>query len=163
MIFTPEELAQVRAQAEAEYPAECCGVLLTREGAPADRLLFLCRNIQDELHAKDPVRHPRDSSTAYFIDPKDLLTIGRHEAQGYRVAIIHHSHIDAGAYFSPTDKRNALIDGEPAYPGALYVVLSVAGGTVVGSKAFAWDSHLRDFVPPESDSPELTAGRSGGN
>jgi hypothetical protein len=43
------------------------------------------------------------------------------------------------------------------------VVLSVAGGTVVDSKAFAWDTHLRDFVPRESDSPELTAGRSGGN
>jgi proteasome lid subunit RPN8/RPN11 len=138
-------------------------VLLTREGSPADRLLFLCRNIQDELHAKDPVRHPRDSRTAYFIDPKDLLTIGRQEAQGYRVAVIHHSHIDAGAYFSPTDKRNALIDGEPAYPGALYVVLSVVSGTVVDWNAFAWNPPVRDFVPRESDSPELTAGRNGGN
>ena len=73
MTFTPEELAQIRAQAEAQYPAECCGVLLVRGGAPADRMLLPCRNIQDELHAKDPERHPRDSRTAYFIDPKDLL------------------------------------------------------------------------------------------
>ena len=153
MILTPEEMAQVRAQAEAEYPAECCGVLLAGGSVPADRLLFPCRNIQDELHAKDQVRHPRDSRTAYFIDPKDLLTIGRHEGQGYRVAVIYHSHIDAGAYFSPTDKRNALIDGEPAYPGTLYVVLSVAKGTVVDSKAFAWDPHAREFVPREFEQP----------
>ena len=32
------------------------------------------------------------------------------------MATIYHSHIDAGAYFSETDKRNALVNGEPAYP-----------------------------------------------
>src|SRR2546426_1001569 len=153
MIFTPEEMAQVRAQAEAEYPAECCGVLLMKGSGPADRLLFLCRNIQDELHAKDQVRHPRDSKTAYFIDPKDLLTIGRHEGQGYRVAVIYHSHIDAGAYFSPTDKRNALIDGEPAYPDAVYVVVSVVEGKVVDARAFVWDGTARDFVTAEPAQP----------
>lgn len=153
MIFMPEELAQVQAQAEAEYPAECCGVLLIHAGASVDRLLMPCRNIQDELHAKDPVRHPRDSRTAYFIDPKDLLAIGRREAQGYAVAVIYHSHIDAGAYFSPTDRRNALINGEPAYPEALYVVLSVAKGKVAESRAFVWDPRARDFVPRE---PELS-------
>jgi proteasome lid subunit RPN8/RPN11 len=146
MIFTPEELAQIRAQAEAQYPAECCGVLLVRAAAPADRVLLPCRNIQDELHAKDPERHPRDSRTAYFIDPKDLLAIGRREGQGYSVAVIYHSHIDAGAYFSATDKRNALIDGEPAYPEAVYVVVSVVEGKVVDAQAFVWASATRDFV-----------------
>ena len=153
MILGPEEQAQVRAQAQAEYPAECCGVLLVRGGASPDRLLLACRNIQDELHAKDPARHPRDSRTAYFIDPKDLLTIGRREAQGYSVAVIYHSHIDAGAYFSPTDKHNALMDGEPTYPDAEYVVLSVMAGQVVDSRAFRWDPHSRDFVAHEPERP----------
>jgi len=153
MTFTPEELAQIRAQAEAQYPAECCGVLLVRAGAPADRVLLPCRNIQDELHAKDPERHPRDSRTAYFIDPKDLLAIGRREGQGYGVAVIYHSHIDAGAYFSATDKRNALINGEPAYPEAVYVVLSVVGGKVVDARAFVWDGTTRDFVTAEPAHP----------
>src|SRR5262249_41980466 len=133
MPFTPDESARIRSQAEAEYPAECCGVLLIRDGVPADRLLLPCRNIQDELHAKDPARYARDSRTAYFIDPKDLLTIGRREAEGYQVAVIYHSHIEAGAYFSATDRRNAMIDGEPAYPDALYVVLSVVDRKVVDS------------------------------
>ena len=149
MILTREEMAQVRAQAEAEYPAECCGVLLTRTEAADDRLLLACRNIQDELHAKDPVRHPRDARTAYFIDPKDLLAIGRREAQGYAVAVIYHSHVDAGAYFSPTDKRNALVNGEPAYPRALYVVVSVMAGKAVDAAAFAWDPDALDFVRRE--------------
>ena len=146
MILSADEWARIRAQAEAEYPAECCGVLLVRGGVSPDRLLLPCRNAQDELHAKDPVRHPRAARTAYFIDPKDLLAIGRREAQGYAVAVIYHSHIDAGAYFSPTDKQNALINGEPAYPEATYVVLSVVDKQVVDARAFAWRPGVRDFV-----------------
>lgn len=149
MILTAAELAQATAQAEAEYPSECCGVVLVRSGGAGERLMVPCRNVQDELHAKDPARHPRDSRTAYFIDPKDLLAIGRREAEGYAVAVIYHSHIEAGAYFSPTDRRNALIEGEPAYPDAVYVVLSVVGGRVVDTGAFAWDPVSRDFVPRE--------------
>ena len=144
MIFTSEEMAQVKAQAEAEYPAECCGVLLVGAGDRADRLLLPCRNIQDQLHAKDPVKHPRDSRTGYYIDPVDLLAIGRRE--GYAVAVIYHSHVDVDAYFSPTDKQNALMNGEPAYPEAVYVVLSVVAGKAVSSNAFAWDPRVRDFV-----------------
>ena len=149
MIFLPDELTQIRAQAEAEYPAECCGVLLIKGGAQPDRVLLPCRNIQDELHASDPVKHPRDSRTAYFIDPKDLLTIGRREGQGYDVAVIYHSHIDAGAYFSATDKRNALVNDDPAYPHTVYVVLSVVKGKVADAAAFVWNNTARDFVPAE--------------
>ena len=146
MILTAEEWARVQAQAEVEYPAECCGVLLVREGSPGERLLLPCRNVQGELHAKDPVRHPRDARTAYFIDPKDLLAIGRREAQGFAVAVIYHSHIDAGAYFSPTDKQNALINGEPAYPESIYIVVSVVDKKVADARAFTWRPDMRDFV-----------------
>jgi proteasome lid subunit RPN8/RPN11 len=128
-------------------------VVLEHAARPADRLLVPCRNIQDELHAKDPERHQRDSRTAYYIDPKDLLAIGRREAEGYRVAVIYHSHIDAGAHFSPTDKRNALINGEPAYPDAVYVVVSVVEGAVAGAAAFVWDPTVHDFVPTTWKAP----------
>jgi proteasome lid subunit RPN8/RPN11 len=153
MILTPEELAQVEAHAVAEYPSECCGVLLARGAPGSERLLMSCRNIQNELHAKDPARHPRDARTAYFIDPKDLLAIGRREGEGYRVATIYHSHIDAGAYFSATDRQNALINGEPAYPDAVYVVLSVVERRVVDAAAFVWDPSARDFAPTELRKP----------
>ena len=53
MILTEAELAAIRRQAEAEYPAECCGVVLARPGG-GDRRLHACRNIQDELHGRDP-------------------------------------------------------------------------------------------------------------
>ena len=154
--LTSEEYARVEAQAVTEYPAECCGVVLARPGAAPERLLLPCRNIQDELNRKDPDRHPRNARTAYYIDPRDLLAIGRREAEGYRVATIYHSHIDTGAYFSETDKRNALVNGEPAYPDAVYVVVSVIEGRPNGANAFAWDSARRDFLPVEFTVPSPT-------
>src|SRR5438093_1204645 len=113
--------------------------------APDIRQLIKCRNIQDQLHAKDPQRHPRDARTAYFIDPQDLLKIGRLEGDGFDIAVIYHSHVDAGAYFSPTDKQQALIGGEPTYPAATYIVTSVVGGRAEASAGFRWNSGERDF------------------
>jgi proteasome lid subunit RPN8/RPN11 len=145
VIATAEELAEIRRHAEADYPSECCGVILVR--ADGDRVLMRCRNVQDELHLRNPVEHPRDSRTAYYIDPGDLLAVGRRETQGYEVTVIYHSHCDAGAYFSDTDKRNALFGGEPAYPAANYIVVSVVGGRVVAGGAFRWSPERRDFLP----------------
>src|SRR5207302_9830987 len=124
-IVTAEELEAIRRQAVEKYPRGSSGVILEQGQL---RRLVRCRNIQDELHAKDPQRHPRDARTAYFIDPKDLLRIGRLEGEGYEIAVIYHSHVDAGAYFSPTDRQQAQIGGEPTYPAATYLVTSVLAG-----------------------------------
>lgn len=154
MIVTPAELEAVRRQAVEEYPHESCGVILVGE---ADRRLLPCRNIQDELHARDPERHPRDARTAYYIDPPDLLRIGRLEVEGYAVAVIYHSHVDVGAYFSETDRRQALASGEPLYPEAAYLVTSVINRRVEATAAFRWDGARRDFVPVDLDDPSLAA------
>jgi proteasome lid subunit RPN8/RPN11 len=146
MVLTAAEQEAIRAQAVEEYPFESCGVILARGG---ERRLLRCRNAQNELHARDPVRYPRDARTAYYIDPKDLLRIGDLERQGFGVAVIYHSHVDAGAYFSETDRRQAVMGGEPAYPEAFYVVTSVVRGAVDAVAAFRWEATRRDFVPTE--------------
>jgi proteasome lid subunit RPN8/RPN11 len=150
MIATAEELAAIHAQAVREYPHESCGIILTRG---AERRLMPCRNIQEALHAQDPAQHPRDARTAYHIDPRDLLRVGQLEGQGFAVAVIYHSHIDAGAYFSETDRRQALFGEEPMYPGTAYIVASVRGGAsgpeVDDTAAFRWDPVQRDFTPVE--------------
>ena len=146
MVLTASEQEAIHAQAMEEYPFESCGVILARGG---ERRLLRCRNAQNELHARDPVRYPRDARTAYYIDPKDLLRIGDLERQGFAVAVIYHSHVDAGAYFSDTDRRQAVLGGEPAYPDAVYVVTSVVGGAVDAAAAFRWDAARRDFLAME--------------
>jgi len=143
VILTATELAAVQRHAVEEYPRESCGVIVARDG---ERALLRCRNVQDDLHARDPERYPRDARTAYYIDPADLLRIGRLEADGYTIAVIYHSHVDAGAYFSETDRRQALVGDEPAYPAASYVVTSVVQGRVEAMAAFRWDPHRRDFA-----------------
>lgn len=146
MSVSAQELEAIRRHALEDYPRESCGVVLTRGGL---RRLVRCRNVQDELHAKDPQRHPRDARTAYFIDPQDLLLIGRLEGEGFAVAVIYHSHVEAGAYFSPTDKQQALIGGEALYPEAIYLVTSVVDGRVGTVAGFRWNARERDFLPVE--------------
>lgn len=145
MLLTEAELAAIRRQAEAEYPAECCGVVLVRARPQPERRLHPCRNVQNDLHARDPERFPRDARTAYYIAHEDLLEISRKEAQGYGVEVIYHSHVDAGAYFSETDRRQALVNGHPAYPHATYVVVAVDGGRAVEARAFRWEPDAREF------------------
>jgi proteasome lid subunit RPN8/RPN11 len=150
VILTPAEREAIERQAVEEYPAEACGVVLVRTG---ERRLLRCRNAQNELHARDPGRYPRDARTAYHIADQDRLAMVRLEGQGFAPAVIYHSHVDAGAYFSETDKRQALIGDEPIYPEATYLVLSVVGGRVAGMNAFRWDPGRRDFLPVSSDGP----------
>lgn len=148
-LLTTVELEAIQRHARADYPSECCGVLLVRPGAEGDvdaRRLLACRNIQDELHTRDPGRFPRTARTAYYIAHEDLLEIGRREAEGFEVRVIYHSHVDAGAYFSETDRRNALLDGVPAYPQATYVVVAVAEGRVVDTRAHRFSAETREFV-----------------
>jgi proteasome lid subunit RPN8/RPN11 len=158
MIVTPDELRQIRDHAVSQYPRESCGVIVARSG---ERRLVACRNVQDELHRRDPERYPRDARTAYYIDPSDLLKIGRLEGDGFGVAVIYHSHVDAGAYFSETDRRQALVGGEPAYPEATYVVTSVVEGRVDAVAAFRWDASARDFLATDLgvDADRLTERR----
>jgi [CysO sulfur-carrier protein]-S-L-cysteine hydrolase len=146
VILTEAELGAIRRQAEAEYPAECCGVVLARPGREGERRLHPCRNIQDELHRQDPARHPRGARTAYYMAHEDLIEISRQEVGGWAVHVIYHSHIDTGAYFSETDRRNALIDGQPAYPGATYVVVAVDGGRAGAARAFYWAPQRHEFT-----------------
>ena len=152
-IVSPTELATIQRQAVEEYPEESCGVLLVRAD---ERRLLRCRNVQNELHARDPERNPRTARTAYHIDPQDLLRIGRLESEGFGVAVIYHSHVDAGAYFSETDRRQALIGDDPAYPGTTYLVTAVAAGRVEATSAFRWDQTRRDFLAVGSWGAEIT-------
>lgn len=159
MILTPKEYDAITRQALEEYPREACGVVMSRAGW---RRLLRCRNIQDELHAKDATRHPRDARTAYSIDPQDLLLVGRLESEGFEVAVIYHSHADArergggtGAYFSETDKQRAMLGGEPMYPQATYVVVSVVAGQLEAVAGFRWNPRLADFERVEVGRPGL--------
>jgi proteasome lid subunit RPN8/RPN11 len=149
MVVTDEELKQIKAQAIREYPYECCGVVFARRDS-GYRVLLECRNQQNELHQKDRVNHPRDASMAYSIHHEDLVKIEQFLNQGFDLAVLYHSHVDVGAYFSETDKKAAMLGTEfPSYPDTVYLVMSVRGKGPVhvdDAAAFRWSDEKRDFA-----------------
>src|SRR5207237_1355959 len=87
----------------------------------------------------------RTARNAYYMDPIDALKLNRLADEGFAFGVIYHSHPNAGAYFSETDRGQALIRGEPAYPGAVYVVVSVVGSEVKALAAYRWNVERRVF------------------
>lgn len=159
MLITAEELAAIKRQAIAEYPNECCGVILVRG---RERRHVPCRNVQDQMHTRDPATFPRTARNAYYMDPLDALRLNRMLDEGFAFAVIYHSHPNAGAYFSETDRAQALIRGEPAYPGALYLVVSVVGQEVKALAAYRWNAERRVFERADDgdlDPEEASASR----
>jgi proteasome lid subunit RPN8/RPN11 len=143
--ITPEALAALYAHARREYPRECCGIVFGPKGeARADRAK-VCRNIQDDLHAQDPVAHTRDARTAYNLEAAEIFALQKSLRGDAPAKIVYHSHVEVGAYFSDTDQAAAQFDGEPAYP-VEYVVIDVAQAGVRGAAQFAWDDEARKYV-----------------
>jgi proteasome lid subunit RPN8/RPN11 len=142
--LTPGALAAIYAHARRDYPNECCGIVFGPNAGDADEVRS-CTNTQNELHAEDPVQHPRDAHTAYQLGARDLFALQK-SLRGERPAkIIYHSHVDTGAYFSDTDQAAARMGDEPSYP-VEYVVVDVRADGVREAKQFAWDTERKTYV-----------------
>jgi proteasome lid subunit RPN8/RPN11 len=126
------------------YPDECCGIIT---GNSTKQTVHPCQNIQNRLHSEDPERHPRDARTAYAIDRKEAEKIYA-EAKKNKEDILafYHSHTDLDAYFSDTDKEVQIVFGEPEFPEAVHIVISVRARKVCDIKCFKWDWNKKDFI-----------------
>ena len=151
----PDALAALRRHAREEYPDECCGVVLVLADGSARALRI--RNIQDVMHAKDPEAYPRSARTAYAGHPADLRTaLEQADEPGCRLVAFYHSHPDHDAYFSAEDTAQATPFGEPSYPDALQVVVSVRDRHIHEIKAFVWSDAGAAYVetPLEEEFPK---------
>ncbi len=150
--FVKDCLQDIHRHAIEEYPFECCGIVIGKPGPDGEHILYRCTNIQNRLHEKDPATFTRDARTAFYIDPKELMGILREaEKRGMGIKLFYHSHPEHDAYFSEEDERMALFDGEPVYPEACYLVVSVIGGKVERQALFAWDESERVFAERKDD------------
>ena len=140
-----EALADMKAHACESYPDECCGVLI--ECPQRGQIVVRCRNVQDEMHAKDPKRYPRTARTAYTPHAGEFKrAVDLWEAPGNKLVAFYHSHPDHDAYFSDEDVRQATPFGEPSYPDALQIVVSVYDRKVKEVKVFRWSEHSAMFA-----------------
>lgn len=160
--FTRAALAAVDEDALRAYgrDEEACGYMQ----GPADDPLRCeqavpLENIANKLHRSDPERYFRTGRTYFeFNTLKFDKAVSAAAKDGRPVKVLYHSHLDAGAYFSPTDKAamsmGAMPEVEggpitmgpgPAYPLA-FLVVSVSAGAVKERGLFIWDEGARDFV-----------------
>jgi proteasome lid subunit RPN8/RPN11 len=141
-----DKLAEAREHALAEYPDECCGIVIGKPDHAENDQIFRCTNIQNQLHEQDPKTYVRDARTAYTIDPKELMRIMKQaEEQGLVFKLFYHSHPEHDAYFSEEDKRMALFDNEPMYPDARYLVISVYNKEIRDQAFFEWNPESSSF------------------
>ena len=134
------------AQAEREFPNECCGFIIGDGAAQEVRPIA---NIQNQKHAENPAAFSRDARTAFLMDPKEhLAVLNEIDRRKLKLLVVYHSHPDHDAYFSATDRAQACSfdPTEPDYPDTIYVVMSVRGGKFARAAAFAWDGGTKEFA-----------------
>lgn len=143
-------LEQVNDEARLAYgrEEESCGFLAGPAHDPRllDRIVPMV-NRANRLHRLDPQQYPRTGRTYFDIDSLKFESAMRQgEVAGHPLKVLYHSHLDAGAYFSPTDAEVAKMgQGEPPWDLA-YLVTSVRAGVVDDRKLYVWDLTTRDFV-----------------
>lgn len=140
LFLSEKDIEKVYVYALEEYPEECCGVIIGSPSGKTENVVCRCANIQNQLHQKDPVRYPRDAKTAYCIDPGEFMDILKKvENKDMEIKAFYHSHPDHDVYFSEEDKKNALVFDAPAYPDAVYMIVSVFDNKIKGTGFFKWD------------------------
>jgi len=100
-------LEEIVAQARAEAPNECCGIIAADDGVAV--AVHPARNA-----AASPLRYEMDGMEQYKIQTAI-------EDAGHDLGAIYHSHTRTAPYPSQTDINLAF------YPEALYVIVGVAG------------------------------------
>jgi [CysO sulfur-carrier protein]-S-L-cysteine hydrolase len=144
VLLSQETWNEISRHAEETFPEECCGLVLSN-GVKEQVRRF--ENIQNKLHALDPATYPRTAAIAYAMDPRELESVlDQADKAGAKLKAFYHSHPDHEAYFSAEDKAFAIPFGEPTFPGAAQIVISLYHRTVKTVKAFAWSDEMKDFL-----------------
>jgi len=159
--ITRAALDAVEADALAGYAKdeEACGYLRGPAGdARCDEHVRLV-NTASKLHALDPERYFRTARTFFSFNEKKFDDAVHASArEGRPVKILYHSHLDAGAYFSPTDAAVMSLGEPPAVEGGpitmgdgpawplAFLVTSVRAGKLDEHRVFVWDGAARAFV-----------------
>jgi len=145
MMLSRTVMEEIGRHGVETFPDECCGVVIV-DAAGQQRVLRV-RNIQDEMHALDPERYPRTARIAYAGHPGDLrAALEAADAPGASLVAFYHSHPDHDAYFSAEDTAQATPLGEPSYPDALQIVVSIRDRNVAAIKVFAWSAAAGAYV-----------------
>ena len=138
-------LQEIFTHARESFPDECCGWLTGEKNS------HTANGVRKAVNTYDRKTHPtatdRTAQTAFVISDKDLLALNQTLEDDIRPLIIYHSHPNGRAYFSETDRNNAVDPwgSGPAYP-VQQIVIGINNDQIVEAKQFAWDTESEDFV-----------------
>lgn len=143
----------IRADAEARYPREACGLVLGPEGARAADKVVPLTNV---AAGKDRFA---------FNDREHLEVLTRADEEGRVERVLYHSHPDAGAYLSAMDRAAIAPNGHPLMPDLVHVVVEVRNGRAGEIAAFRWRAETSGFeeshpLQPRLPDLELRGGRA---
>jgi proteasome lid subunit RPN8/RPN11 len=131
-VITENEQTLIEFHAMADFPREACGVVLV--SGLDHRQVYMARNVS------------RDAEAQFEFATEDMVAIGRYEAEGWRIAAVYHSHVDAPAVLSYADRADAVENGVPRFPGADYIVVSVYHGRIRDVRTYAWDEEHKSYL-----------------
>ena len=115
MLIIPREISeQLRRDAHAAFPEECCGILLGRAVEPERR----------EVLAAIPCRNAHPQPGMHYSIAADELIAAQRDARDRSCAIVgfYHSHPSQPADASPTDQADAY------WKNCSYLILGVNDG-----------------------------------
>ena len=137
---------EILRHGEKAWPEEACGLLLADAAGRFVEVVAIA-NAAEKMRRDAPDEWTRGARQGYVMDPKEQMRAWTDaERRGLTVAAIWHSHPDVGAYFSAEDRTRAAPEGEPIFPGVVWIVADVRQAKGVGSKAFVWSERTKDFV-----------------
>lgn len=134
LVLTTEQEAAIRAHGEADYPYECCGLLLGTFAPDG-------RKTTAEIMPISNAREESAKRNRFLITPQELMR-GERYARQKQLDIIgfYHSHPDHPAVPSGYDLDHAL----PVYS---YVIVSVAQGRAGEVQSWELEADRSRFNP----------------
>ncbi|HUI43178.1 MAG TPA: M67 family metallopeptidase [Terriglobia bacterium] len=141
-------LEAIHRHAEAEYPAECCGILLGETSSETKRVtevvpLANLRHDPDRGQALLPLDDPgrETERNRFLIDPREQLRAEK-DARARRLTVLgyYHSHPDHPA-------RPSEYDREHAWPWYSYLIVSVEAGRARNTRSWVLADDRSSFEP----------------
>jgi len=130
-----EQLAQMRAHGERDYPYECCGLMLGRFANGLKQVL--------ETYAISNAREEEAKRNRFLIRPEELMRGEKYAREnGLDVVGFYHSHPDDVAVPSQYDL-------EHAWPTYSYIVMSVEKTRAVDLRSWEMESDRTRFNEEE--------------
>jgi proteasome lid subunit RPN8/RPN11 len=130
-----EQLAQMRAHGERDYPYECCGLMLGRFETKLKKVV--------ETYPISNAREEEAKRNRFLIRPEELMR-GEQYARGKGLDVVgfYHSHPDDVAVPSQYDL-------EHAWPMYSYIVVSVEKGRAADLRSWEMESDRTRFNEEE--------------